>query len=120
MNGTLYLLLIVLACTLAILFTKRILMAKNREQAYGVLLKRVRSLRFYNMLEFLGANPEEYLRVIPTADINMQIHRCSRCSTLDTCYSALANPKKIVNMDFCPNYKSINENSKTIYHSRQG
>ena len=91
-----------------------ILTTKKREHAHEVLLNRVMRLRLYKMLRFLGVNQDEYLRVVPAADINRQIHRCSHCNALDICDSCLRDGKSIANLNFCPNHKSLIEHSNTI------
>ena len=118
MTGLLWLLLAVLACSLAIQAVRMIVRLKRREHAHEVLLKRVMRLRLYKMLKFLGANQDEYLRAVPAADINRQIHLCSHCKATDICDSCLRDGKRIVNMKFCPNHESLSEQSKTVHQYR--
>lgn len=70
------------------------------------------------MLQFLGANQDEYLRTIPAAVINRAISRCSRCKAQDICDRSLRDGKLIANMTFCPNYKSLIKHSMAINRSR--
>jgi hypothetical protein len=114
MSGILWLLLTTLLCGPAIQAARMVLMAKKREHAHEVLLNRVMRLRLYKMLKFLGANLDEYLRAVPAAEINQQIHRCSHCKIPDICDSYLRDGKRLGNMNFCPNYKSHFEHSNTI------
>ena len=120
MSGILWLLLAVLVCGIAIQAARMVLLAKKRARAHEVLLNRVMRLRLYKMLKFLGADHDEYLRAVPATDINQQIHRCSHCKALDICDSCLRDGKKLGNMDFCPNHKSLTEHSKTILLRRSG
>lgn len=98
---------------------RRSLASKNREQSHAELVNRVKRYRFYKMLEFLGADPDEYLRTIPIEDINQQIERCSSCPQPDYCDRCLGDGKQVDNMDFCPNHPSLSEHSKTIHLKRQ-
>ena len=118
MSGLLWILLAVLVCGLVILSARTVLMAKKRDHYHKVLLTRVMRLRLFKMLEFLGADQDEYLRAVPATDINQQIHRCTHCKAPDICDSCLRDGKMIVNMKFCPNHKDITEHSKTIFKHR--
>ena len=120
MTGILSILITALSCALVIRSTRMVLLAKKREHAHEVLLYRVKRLRLHKMLAFLGINQDEYLRAVPPADINQQIHRCSHCKELDICDSCLRDGKSIVNMNFCPNHKSLTEHSNTIRLHRLG
>ena len=120
MSGTLWILLAVMAGGLAIQVARRVLRARKREQSHEVLLNRVKRLRLFKMLKFLGADRDEYLRTVPVADINQQIHRCSHCKESDICDSILRDGKRIVNMNFCPNHKSLTEHSKIVLLRRLG
>jgi hypothetical protein len=118
MSGILWLFTVLLVGSLAIHTVKRVLIAKKKEHAHEVLLKRVKRLRIYKMLKFLGADPDEYLHVIQAVDINRQIHRCTHCKEHESCDSCLLDGKRLVNMNFCPNHQSLTEHSKTIYQRR--
>ena len=107
-----------LVCGCIIQSARVVLQSKKREHAHEVLLNRVMRLRFYKMLKFLGVDQSEYLKVIPAADINQQIHRCSHCNALDNCDSCLRDGKWIENLSFCPNHKSILKHSDAIYRHR--
>ena len=119
MSGLLWFSLLVLVSCLSIQEIRIALMSKNRAHAHDVLLKRVMRLRLYKMLKFLGVNQDEYLRAVPAADINQQIHRCTHCKALDICDSCLRDGKRIVNMKFCPNHTSLIEQSNTIHLYRR-
>jgi hypothetical protein len=120
MSAIFWLMLIVVGCGLAIQAARMVLMSKQRAHAHDVLVNRVKRLRLYKMLEFLGANQDEYLRVVPATDVNQQIHRCSHCKAPDVCDRSLRDGKRIVNMNFCPNHKSLTEHSKTIFLRKVG
>jgi hypothetical protein len=114
----LWLLLTILACGLAVQATWLVLAARKRAHSHDVLLNRIMHVRLCKMLQFLGANQDEYLRTIPAAVINREISRCSRCKTQDICDSSLRDGKQIANMTFCPNYKSLIKHSTAINRSR--
>ena len=118
MSEILWFLLAVLFCGLAIQFAVIGLRIRKRGHAHEVLLNRVMRLRMYKMLKFLGASPDEYLSVVPAADINQQIHRCIHCRTTEICDNCLRDGKRIVNMNFCPNHRSLTEHSKTVHLHR--
>ena len=109
-----WLLITSLACFLSF----KVLMNKKREHTYEILINRVKRLRLNKMLQFLGADRDELIRVVPTSDINRLIERCSYCDTIDTCDSCLRDGNKVDSLSFCPNYKLLSELSKTIYHYR--
>ena len=102
----------------AIQFLGAALKAKKKERAHEVLLSRIMRLRFYKMLKFLGVDQSEYLKAVPNADINQQIHRCSHCNALDICDSCLRDGKWITNLNFCPNHDSILKHSDTVRRYR--
>ena len=120
MSAMLWFSLAALMCGLAVLVARMVLSARKNTRDHEVLMNRVKRLRLYKMLKYLGANQDEYLRAVPAADINQQIHRCSHCKAPDICDSCLRDGKRIVGMDFCPNHKSITEHSKTISQHRLG
>jgi hypothetical protein len=91
---------------------------KQKQHAHETLVNRVKHLRLYKMLMFLGADQDEYLRTVPAADINRQIQRCSSCRALDICDSCLHDGHRVDNMNFCPNYSSLVESSKIIHQHR--
>ena len=118
MTVILWLSMAALACGCIIQYERVVLRANKKVRAYEVLLKRVMRLRLYKMLKFLGVDQSEYLKVVPAADINQQIHRCSHCNALDICDSCLRDGKWIANLSFCPNHKSILKHSDTIHRHR--
>ena len=107
-----------LVCGCAIQSAKAVLRSKQRERAHEVLLNRIMRLRFYKMLKFLGVDQSEYLKAVPAADINQQIHNCSHCNALDICDRCLRDGKWITNLNFCPNHKSILKHSDTVRRHR--
>ncbi len=107
-----------LVAGLSLQSAKVALMAKKKARVHEVLLNRLRRLRMYKMLKFLGADPQEYIRVVPAAELNQQIHSCTHCSMLDTCDSCLRDRQHIVDMNFCPNQQSLTLHSKTVYQAR--
>jgi len=119
MSALLWLLLLVLASILLYQTVARLMWDKQNEHAHQTLLNRVKQLRFHKMLEFLGADVDAYLRHVPIADINRQIHRCSLCRTNDACDNHLRDGRRIDDMNFCPNHQSISANSKTLFGQRQ-
>ena len=118
MTFVLWISIAALVCGCIIQSVRVILREKKRERAHEVLLNRVMRLRFHKMLKFLGVDQSEYLKVVPSADINQQIHRCSHCNALDICDSCLRDGKWIANLSFCPNHKSILKHSDTIHRHR--
>ena len=118
MNILPWLLFAALTCLLAFQTTRRTQRTKLREQAHETLVNRVKRLRLYKMLKFLGADQDEYLRTVPMAEINRQIHRCSQCKEPEVCDRHLGDGKRVDNLDFCPNQESLAEQSKTIHQSR--
>jgi len=114
MNIISWLLLVTLVC----LLSYQVLRNKKKEQAHRNLLNRVKCLRLHKMLHFLGVDEHEFLRVIPLSDVDRLIEQCSACITLDICDGCLRDGQRINNMSFCPNYKSLLEHSKAIYHHR--
>ena len=120
MTKILWISIALLVCGTLIQAVKVIFQAKKQEHAHEVLLGRVMRLRLYKMLKFLGVNQDEYLRSVPAADINQQIHRCSHCNALEACDSCLRDGKWIVDMNFCPNHQSLLEHSDTIRRHRLG
>lgn len=113
----LWVLLAILACGLVIQGS-RVLAARKHAHSYDVMLNRLMHVRLHKMLQYLGANEDEYLRTIPAADINKEIYRCSKCKTQDICDRSLRDGKLIVNMSFCPNYKSLIKHSMAINQAR--
>ena len=120
MSTVLWFLFAVLVCGVAVVVAKAVLSAKKNEQAHEMLVSRVMRLRLYKMLKFLGANPDEYLRAVPAADVNQQIHRCAHCNEPEICDGFLRDGKRVADMDFCPNHKSLTEHSKTVFKQRSG
>lgn len=118
MSGMLWISLATLVFGLTMEAARAILRAKRKAHGHEVLLNRVKRLRLYKMLHFLGADQDEYLRAIPISDINRQIHRCSHCKELESCDSCLHDGKSTVDMNFCPNHGSITGHSKTIRQRR--
>jgi len=118
MTVVLWISIAVLICGCAIQSARVVLRAKKKERAHEVTLNRIMHLRFSKMLKFLGVDQSEYIKAIPDADINQQIHRCSHCKALDICDSCLRDGKWIVNLNFCPNYDSILKHSDTIRRHR--
>jgi len=110
-----WILLAILAC----LLSYKIIRNKKREHAYQILVNRVKGLRLNKMLQFIGADRDEFLRVIPEPDIDQLIERCSYCGTIDTCDSYMRDGHRVESMSFCPNYKSLTEHSKVIYYHRR-
>jgi hypothetical protein len=115
MNSIPLILFAILACFLAFKTLKN---RKQKRHAHEALVNRVKRLRLYKMLQFLGADRDKFLRVIPSPDINLLIERCSSCDTLDICDRCLRDGYKVNSMSFCPNYRSLCQHSKTMY--RQG
>ena len=113
MTAVLWISMTLLVCGCVIQFARLALRGIKSERAHEVLLNRVMRLRFYKMLSFLGVNQSEYLKAVPAADINQQIHRCSHCDALDICDSCLRDGKWITNLNFCPNHDSILKHSDT-------
>jgi len=114
MSVMLWLLLAALLC----LYSCQSLRIRQRRRAHETLLERVKRLRFYKMLTYLGADPDEYLRAVPLADINQQMQRCMACTTLEICDRCLGEGRRVDNLDFCPNHQSISEHSKTVFEHR--
>jgi len=118
MTFVLWISIALLVCGFTIQSARLLLRSKKKERAQEVLLQRVMRLRLYKMLKFVGVDQSEYLEVVPTADINRQIHRCSHCNALDICDGCLRDGKWIENLSFCPNHKSILKHSDTIHRHR--
>jgi hypothetical protein len=114
----LWILLTIIACGLAIQGMRLLVAARRHSHSYKALLERIMRVRLHKMLQFLGANQDEYLRTIPAAVINQEIYRCARCKTQDICDSILRDGQPIANMTFCPNYKYLIKHSLDINHSR--
>ena len=95
-----------------------VLRARKNERAKEALLNRIKQLRFYKMLNFLGVDQKEYIDAVPAADVDQQIHRCSHCNALDACDCSLRDGKWITNLNFCPNHDSILKHSDTVYRHR--
>lgn len=91
---------------------------KERKHANDELIMRVKHLRLYKMLEFLGADQNEFLRVIPGSDIKSLVERCSSCNSLEICDRCLRDGYRIDSMSFCPNYQSLCAHSKVIFQHR--
>lgn len=89
---------------------------KQKKHAHEALAKRVKRMRLYKMLQFLGVDQDKFLDVIPGSDIDLLIERCSACDTADICDRYLRDGYRVSGMSFCPNYRSLCEHSKTIYH----
>ncbi|UCE88338.1 MAG: hypothetical protein JSW10_08225 [Pseudomonadota bacterium] len=79
-----------------------------------VLLQRVRRLRLAKMVEHLGVDLGEYIARMPRAAIARHIQNCRRCSDVDTCDAIFRDGRRISDMHFCPNYGSLNANSKNF------
>jgi len=109
---------LLLITTLVCLLSFQTLKKRERAQTQETLLNRVKRLRLYKMLHFLGADQEEFLRAVPKAEVNRLIERCSACSTLDECDRCLRDGHRVYSMSFCPNYKSLCGDSKTVYQNR--
>lgn len=107
-----------LVATLVGLFSFQAFRNKKREQAHESLVNRVKHLRLYKMLQFLGADQNEFLRAVPAADVNRLMERCSSCTTVDVCDGCLRDGHRVDSMGFCPNYRSLSEHSKTICNYR--
>ena len=108
--------LLLLATIVCFLASQALRNMEKRRHAHETLVNRVKRLRLYKMLQFLGANQDEFLRVIPISNINQLIDRCSSCGTIDICDRCLRDGYRVNSISFCPNYKSLCEHSKTIYH----
>ena len=78
------------------------------------LKRRVSSLRLSKMLSYLHVDVDQYVCKIPVEDIQHHIENCSQCRGLDVCDSCLRDGKVVHNMDFCPNYWSLIEHSKSF------
>lgn len=113
MNIIPLLLLATLACFLSFRTLRN---NEKRKRAHETLVNRVKRLRLYKMLQFLGADQDEFIRVIPGSNINQLIDRCTSCGAIDICDRCLRDGYRVNSISFCPNYKSLCEHSKTIYH----
>ena len=69
MSAMLWFSLAALMCGLAVLVARMVLSARKNTRDHEVLMNRVKRLRLYKMLKYLGANQDEYLRAVPAADI---------------------------------------------------
>jgi len=118
MIAVLWISIALLVCGSIIQSVRVVLRAKKNARAHEVLLNRIKRLRFYKMLKFLGVDQSEYLKAVPAADINQQIHRCSHCNALEICDNCLRDGKWITNLDFCPNHNSILKHSDTVRRHR--
>ena len=107
-----------LVCGCVIQSARVLLGAKKKKRAHEVLLNRIKRLRFYKMLKFLGVDQSEYLEAVTAAEINQQINRCSHCNALEACDSCLRDGKWITNLNFCPNHTSILKHSDTVHRHR--
>jgi len=116
MNIIPWLLLAALMCFLSFRALKR---TREREHTHEALVNRVKRLRLYKMLQFLGADQDEYLRAVPIASIIQQIERCSSCNTIEICDRYLRDGQRVDSMSFCPNYKSLSEQSQTVHLYRK-
>ena len=108
-----------LLATLVGLFSYQAFRYKKREKAHQTLVNRVKPLRLYKMLQFLGADQNEFLRAVPVSDVNRLIERCSSCGTVDICDGCLRDGHRVDSMSFCPNYRSLSEHSKTVFDYRE-
>jgi len=118
MSALLWFMIFSVICGLLFQLAIVVLTGKRRKRAKEFLLYRIKQLRLFKMLNFLGVNHDEYLRAVPVSDINQHIHRCSQCSSQDICDSCLRDGKLIANMNFCPNHKPLIEHSASIYMHR--
>ena len=94
---------------------------KQRQLAqsqFQQLKQRVTRLRLSRMLAFLGADLDEYLKNVPREEIEKHIRNCEGCKALDSCDDCLQDGKAILDMNFCPNYRSLTQHSKTLAHNR--
>ena len=114
LNAILAFLIVLLGLCVTLEIISLLLKTRKKKRFYEVLARRVTQLRLSKMLQFLGADVDEYIHKVPASDINMHIHRCWRCSEHDTCDSCLRDGKHIAEMKFCPNHQSLTKHSRTL------
>ncbi len=114
MPVTLLILLISLVTGSCLVVTHFWRKAKQRQQDYQELRQRVIRLRLYKMLTHLGASLDDYIRKVPSSDIEKHIRNCSQCAQLETCDACLRDGRNILDMNFCSNYGLLIAHSKTI------
>ena len=78
------------------------------------LYRKVKGLRLYKMLEFIGAPVDKYIRQVPAREIEKHIERCSQCEELDICDKCLFDGRRVGDMGFCPNFADLTQLSKTF------
>lgn len=70
--------------------------------------------RLYKMLGFLGVNFGDYISKLSEEEILAHIENCGACQDIPACDRCLRDGQFVSNLDFCPNYKSLIECSKTL------
>ena len=83
-----------------------------REKYYVRLKRRLGRLRMFKMLNYLGADVDAYVHAVPASELDVEMHRCARCTAVVTCDACLRDGKMMIDMNFCPVYRSV------IRHSR--
>lgn len=88
--------------------------AVARRSNRTVLLQRVRRLRLAKMVEFLGVDLRDYIARMPRPTIARHIQNCRRCRDVETCDAMFRDGRRVADMHFCPNYGSLNANSRNF------
>lgn len=86
----------------------------RREKDYSRLKWRLRRLRLSKMLDYVGADMDTYVRAVPARDLDAEIRKCAQCRACAICDACVRDGKLVVDMHFCPVYRSLTRHSKAV------
>ena len=84
----------------------------QRENYYARLKRRLRQFRMSKLLTYLGADVDAYVHAVPINELSAEMRRCSRCAAVATCDACLRDGKVLMDMNFCPVYRSVTRHSR--------
>lgn len=86
----------------------------RRKQDYNRLKWRLRRLRLSKMLAYVGADLDAYVRAVPARDLTAEMRKCAQCRACAVCDACVRDGKMVVDMHFCPAYRSVIEHSRIL------
>ncbi len=86
----------------------------RREKDYNRLKWRLRRLRLSKMLDYLGADVETYIRAVPVQELDVEMRKCAQCRACALCDACVRDGKLVVDMHFCPVYRSLTRHSRIL------
>lgn len=90
----------------------------DREKYYARLKGRLCRLRLSKMLTYLGADVDTYVHTVPIQELDVEMQHCAGCAMVKTCDACLRDGRRIVDMNFCPVYRSVTRHSRLLARKR--